>query len=179
MCAPSQTSTTSTDAHYHHPDSSRPNNGAINSSDHDLNQPLVDLDSDSDQDDLEEIQFRTVAPSHPHHDHGEEGEHDHHHHHHVLPGQSGSSIEYILLLIALSVHSIFEGIALGAQKEFNDFMKFLLSVMIHEVLCSFAYGVSLSKQRIPLRQAFGSILFLSFSLPIGILIMTWVRILRK
>jgi zinc transporter ZupT len=167
LCAPNSASTT--DAHYHPPDiAARQNNGLHDS---DSNQPLVLLDSDSEPDELEEIQFRTAEPQHPHHDHS----HDEHggHHHHVLPGDTGS-IEYILLLIALSVHSIFEGIALGAQKEFNGFMKFLLSIMVHEVLCSFAYGVSLSKQKIPLKKAFGSILFLSFSLPIGLLIMLWV-----
>lgn len=136
-----------------------------------LNQPLVELDSDSDNE-LEEIQFRGFEPAHHHHHDAEEG----HHHHHVMPGE-GNSIEYILLLIALSVHSVFEGIALGAQKNFVDFMKFLLSVMIHEVLCSFAYGVSLSKHNIPLKKAFGSILFLSTSLPIGLLIMVAVGFL--
>uniref|UniRef100_A0A914P7D2 Uncharacterized protein n=1 Tax=Panagrolaimus davidi TaxID=227884 RepID=A0A914P7D2_9BILA len=171
ICAPSSHNTLSTDAHYHHPEQPVPRqqNGLRDS---DLNQPLVNLDSESEQDELEEIQFRTALATHPPHDHSDD-EHGHHHHHHILPGETGS-IEYILLLIALSVHSIFEGIALGAQKELNGFMKFLLSVMIHEVLCSFAYGVSLSKQRIPLKKAFGSILFLSFSLPIGILIMAWI-----
>uniref|UniRef100_A0AC34GT72 Uncharacterized protein n=1 Tax=Panagrolaimus sp. ES5 TaxID=591445 RepID=A0AC34GT72_9BILA len=180
ICAPSPSqSTILTDAHYHHPEqaatsTTRQNNGLH---DADINEPLVNLDSDSDQDDLEEIQFRTVVPSNAHHlhDHSDD-EHEHGHHHHILPGETGS-IEYILLLIALSVHSIFEGIALGAQQELNGFMKFLLSVMVHEVLCSFAYGVSLSKQRIPLKKALGSILFLSFSLPIGILVMAWVGFL--
>jgi len=143
-----------------------------------MNEPLVNLSSSDD--DLEEIQFRGYessrqpqnnrdGASHVHHGHSGHS----HHHHHVLPGEA-NSIEYILLLVALSIHSIFEGIALGAQKEFVDFMKFLFSVMIHEVLCSFAYGVSLSKQKIPLKKAFGSILFLSFSLPLGLVIMAGI-----
>uniref|UniRef100_A0A914Y7R8 Uncharacterized protein n=1 Tax=Panagrolaimus superbus TaxID=310955 RepID=A0A914Y7R8_9BILA len=175
ICAPSSShNTVLTDAHYHHPEQYSAPRQINGLSEGDINQPLVDLDSESDQDDLEEIQFRTVVPSHHQHlhDHSDD-EHEHGHHHHILPGETGS-IEYILLLIALSVHSIFEGIALGAQQELNGFMKFLLSVMVHEVLCSFAYGVSLSKQRIPLKKALGSILFLSFSLPIGILVMAWI-----
>lgn len=167
------------DAHYSI-DSSRQRSNHV---EQDLNQPLVDLDSDSDND-LEEIQFRGFDPAsstnNPSRLETGRNEHDHsgHHHHHVLPGET-ASIEYILLLVALSVHSIFEGIALGAQKDFTNFMKFLLSIMVHEVLCSFAYGVNLSKQRIPLKKAIGSILFLSTSLPMGLFIMTGVSFGKK
>ncbi|KAE9551713.1 hypothetical protein FO519_005077 [Halicephalobus sp. NKZ332] len=175
LCSPKKSSNSHGDAQYTVVDrSSRP---GVHSLEREINQPLVYLSSSDD--DLEEIQFRGYESSHQPHQSRPGQPHTHHehdschHHHHVLPGET-NSIEYILLLIALSIHSVFEGIALGAQKEFVDFMKFLFSVMIHEVLCSFAYGVSLSKQKIPLKKAFGSILFLSFSLPLGLVVMAGI-----
>jgi hypothetical protein len=47
--------------------------------------------------------------------------------------------------------------------------------MLHEVLCSFAYGVNLANQRVSTRAAFLSILFLSFSIPLGMVLMAMVR----
>uniref|UniRef100_A0A7E4ZU75 Zinc/iron permease n=1 Tax=Panagrellus redivivus TaxID=6233 RepID=A0A7E4ZU75_PANRE len=174
LCTPSHSHTHSilnNEAHFH------ANSTTTTSSrhDHEISEPLVNLSSDfdDDDDDLEEIQFRTVQNQRGHvrgFEDEDEEHHGGHHHHHVLPGDA-NSIEYLLLLVALAVHSIFEGIALGAQRNTIDFMKFLFSVMIHEVLCSFAYGVSLCKQRIPFRKAWGSILFLSFTLPMGMGIM--------
>lgn len=181
LCSPKESSHTSHgDAQYTVVD--RSSRSEMHHLEHEMNQPLVHLESSDD--DMEEIQFRGYESNrepqdnHLGHSHAHHGHNGHsHHHHHVLPGET-NSIEYILLLVALSIHSIFEGIALGAQKEFVDFMKFLFSVMIHEVLCSFAYGVNLSKQKIPLKKAFGSILFLSFSLPLGLVIMAGVSYLK-
>jgi len=99
------------------------------------------------------------------------------HSHCHLPS-NGSVTQIGFLLLAMSTHSIFEGIALGAMENPSLFLRLLLIIMLHEVLCSFAYGVSLSNQMTSTRLAVFSSTFLACSIPLGMTIMSLIGTLR-
>ena len=48
-------------------------------------------------------------------------------------------------MIALSVHSIFEGIAVGLSKDFSNFFTFVLAIVLHKWAAAMSLGISLSK----------------------------------
>jgi zinc transporter ZupT len=50
-----------------------------------------------------------------------------------------------VLMIALSVHSIFEGLAVGFAKTLNDVFTLLLAIAVHKGAASSALGISLVK----------------------------------
>ncbi|VDN51737.1 unnamed protein product [Dracunculus medinensis] len=83
------------------------------------------------------------------------------------------------LLFGLCSHSIFEGIALGMQNNEKEFFKLLIAIMLHELLCSFAYGVSLAEQQASFGAAFIFTAILASNIPLGILMDTsevlWCR----
>lgn len=75
-----------------------------------------------------------------------------------------------VLLIALSTHALFEGIALGLTKEVSAALNIMLGLMIHKTAASMSLGISISKNFEEAEQRKGMMLLLSFSLatPIGI-----------
>lgn len=50
-----------------------------------------------------------------------------------------------VLMIALSVHSIFEGLALGLQKDMNNVISMLVAILVHKGAASSSLGISLVK----------------------------------
>lgn len=103
--------------------------------------------------------------SHPEHDHDHEKEKDASHdgHGHVAHGhghggdshghshmdisQGTSYIVAYLLVLALSFHNIFEGIALGTQQDYPSTVSIFIAILAHSPLAGFALGVSLVKAR--------------------------------
>ncbi|CAD6192177.1 unnamed protein product [Caenorhabditis auriculariae] len=82
----------------------------------------------------------------------------------------GSSLRVWFLLLGMSVHSFFEGIALGVQKESNSFTQILFAILFHEILCCISYGVQLAKQNATKLYAWTSTLFLCSTIPVGMLL---------
>jgi len=95
--------------------------------------------------------------------HGHEG-----HHHHHLDVASNSSLRSMLLLIALSLHSIFEGLAIGLQDNVEEVLSIFVAVILHK--CVIAFGLSLNLVQSNLRAALVVQLMLVFSLaaPLGL-----------
>uniref|UniRef100_A0A1I7XSY8 Zinc transporter ZIP3 n=1 Tax=Heterorhabditis bacteriophora TaxID=37862 RepID=A0A1I7XSY8_HETBA len=124
-------------------------------------QPLVDTTLDTDEDGMQDIIFRSSSPV-------TEREACTIHNH-ALPPEDGLTARTLFLLLGLSIHSIFEGVALGIQKDKGDFINVLVAVMFHEVLCCVAYGVSMAQQRTAVRSAFPTVIILSASIPTGML----------
>ncbi|CAI4224754.1 unnamed protein product [Auanema sp. JU1783] len=124
-------------------------------------QPLVDTTLD-DEDGMQDIIFRSSSPVTEHDD--SMG------HSHLIRIEDGLSARTLFLLLGLSIHSVFEGVALGVQNERADFFNVLVAIMFHEVLCCFAYGVSMAQQRTPIRSAFLTSIILSATIPVGMLI---------
>ncbi|CAI5442203.1 unnamed protein product [Caenorhabditis angaria] len=127
--------------------------------DGDDNVPLVDVDpADDDNDD---IIFRQTPNS---------------------PGRSchennvanSMNIRVWFLLLGMSVHSFFEGVALGVQNDKHAFYQILIAVLFHEVLCCVSYGIQLAKHNASRNYAWISSIFLSATIPIGMVLATTI-----
>lgn len=90
-----------------------------------------------------------VENSHHHHHHHNNETHSHTHHHHShIPAISGddlfvSSIRGLLIVMALSVHELFEGLAVGLEQTTSNVWYMFGSVSAHKVVIAFCIGVEL------------------------------------
>ena len=50
-----------------------------------------------------------------------------------------------ILMIALSVHSVFEGLALGLSKEESDVVNMVIAICVHKGAAGSSLGISLVK----------------------------------
>jgi zinc transporter ZupT len=87
--------------------------------------------------------------------------------HHFNPK---SNITPYLLLIALSVHGLFEGTALGVQKEMKDAVFLGIAILAHKWAEAFTLGISFSKSGTPKNSYIKMIILFSIFTPLGILI---------
>lgn len=87
------------------------------------------------------------------------------------------NIRVWFLLLGMSVHSFFEGVALGVQNDSNAFWQILIAVLFHEVLCCVSYGVQLAKHNASRKYAWTSSIFLSATIPAGMILATTVYFL--
>jgi zinc transporter 1/2/3 len=72
-----------------------------------------------------------------------------------------------VLMIALSVHSLFEGIALGLMNEMGKFMNLMISILIHKFAESMSISIAMQKSGFEFKKLFYFILLFSFATPIG------------
>lgn len=86
---------------------------------------------------------------------GVEGNHAHGHghshsggHSHLTNVQDTGFLRSFILLFALSIHSVFEGMALGLQDEIKNTLYLLFAMVLHEGLAAFALGASLLKSSV-------------------------------
>nr|XP_060640702.1 zinc transporter ZIP3 isoform X1 [Anolis sagrei ordinatus] len=97
---------------------------------------------------------------HPHH---------HYHSHMELPSSASGTLRLLGLSLALSAHSVLEGLALGLQEEGSGrLLGLFLGVALHEGLAALALGLSLARAGRGLKEATRAALPLSLSLPLGI-----------
>uniref|UniRef100_A0A8C6TXZ7 Zinc transporter ZIP3 n=1 Tax=Neogobius melanostomus TaxID=47308 RepID=A0A8C6TXZ7_9GOBI len=68
------------------------------------------------------------------------------------PGSAGP-LRLVSLVLALSAHSVFEGLALGLQDRGDKLGGLFLGVAVHETLAAVALGVSVAKASLPMRDA--------------------------
>lgn len=82
-------------------------------------------------------------PSHNHSHHG----HGHSHSEAFKSFAEGEvNVRCIMMILALAIHAVFEGLAVGLQDNVSKLISLYVPVLIHECLVSFAMGVSLAKQ---------------------------------
>lgn len=82
-----------------------------------------------------------------------------------------SYIKSLVLLIALSTHSIFEGIALGLTPELAGLINLMIGLVFHKGPAAMSLGISLSKRFKEENERRKAIIFLilfAFATPIGI-----------
>ena len=76
-----------------------------------------------------------------------------------------------VLMIALSMHSLFEGIALGLEKNVSNVINILIAISLHKWAASMSLGISLNKT---FPDDFRKILYLvmtfAFATPTGIVL---------
>lgn len=76
-----------------------------------------------------------------HHDH-----HDEHHHSHIIPGEVDSTVKAIrglLIVLALSVHELFEGLSVGLESSAGNVWYMFGAVSAHKLVIAFCIGVEL------------------------------------
>ncbi|KAJ8408414.1 hypothetical protein AAFF_G00258280 [Aldrovandia affinis] len=71
------------------------------------------------------------------------------------------------LVLALSAHSVFEGLALGLQEDGAKLGSLFLGVVIHETLAAVALGVNVAKASLPMRDAAKLGIAVSLMIPLG------------
>lgn len=110
--------------------------------------------------------------------------HDHHHHYENsisccntdLLSHSKSSFQAVILLLTISFHSFFEGLAV---KEIKKSIAFIIGLSIHKLTESFALGVSLLASKLTYTSALSLFIIYSFLTPFGIIISTAVSKLNN
>ncbi|XP_051768945.1 zinc transporter ZIP3-like [Ctenopharyngodon idella] len=97
-------------------------------------------------------------------------QHHSYHHGHFNPSElkRAGLLRLTSLVLALSAHSIFEGLALGLQNDGAKLGSLFIGVAIHETLASVALGVNVAKAGVPLRDASKLGLTVSLMIPLGI-----------
>ncbi|XP_071134782.1 zinc transporter ZIP1-like [Mytilus edulis] len=92
------------------------------------------------------------------HEKGNENEFEHNH----------STLRSILLLIALSLHSVFEGLAVGLQRKSAQVIGVFAGLFLHKMVLSFSLGMSLVQSKLSYKSMLQSVTIFSLSSPFGI-----------
>ncbi|GFY75477.1 zinc transporter ZIP1 [Trichonephila inaurata madagascariensis] len=88
-----------------------------------------------------------------------------------IQNRSSSSIfRSLLLVFALSLHSIFEGLAIGLQTSIQSNIRILVAVLIHKCIIAFTLGLNLTHSSLRNINVIKSNFFFSLASPIGIVI---------
>ncbi|XP_071487277.1 zinc transporter ZIP1-like [Diadema antillarum] len=88
-------------------------------------------------------------------------EHDSHDMH------SHSSLRSLLLLLALSLHSVFEGLAIGLQTDRDQLLAIFSAVVIHKNILAFSLGMTLIQSRLSRCSILMSCLCFAIMAPLG------------
>eukprot|EP00057_Strongylocentrotus_purpuratus_P006548 XP_011661022.1 PREDICTED: zinc transporter ZIP3-like [Strongylocentrotus purpuratus] len=110
--------------------------------------------------------FLATAVNHSHCPDTSKNGHSHGHSHY---GNIGGTkfLHSIILLLALSVHSVFEGMALGLQEDIKQIIYLLVAMVAHESLAAFALGASLLKSEVQLSAYIVYGVIFSSMIPLG------------
>lgn len=97
---------------------------------------------------------------------------DLHQHGHLNPGRLAGAgpLRLLGLVLALSAHAVFEGVALGLQEDGPQLVRLFVGVAIHETLAAVALGVSVAKMCVGMRRALQLGGALSLMIPLGVVL---------
>merc|ERR1719350_2327234 len=120
--------------------------------------------------------------------------HNHHHHQHsggveavqgisneVHQGHDGghghshavfnhSSLRSVMLLLALSFHSVFEGLAIGLQNSTSHMMTVFIAVITHKAVMAFSLGLNIAQSELSVKAFVWSNILFSLASPLGVAI---------
>lgn len=85
-------------------------------------------------------------------------------------GASHHDVRSLVLIIALSLHHIFEGLSLGLQTTVQRVFTLLIAVMCHEMIISFSLGLQFVKCKYTLKRMLITAFCCSIIMPIGVAI---------
>ena len=95
--------------------------------------------------------------------------HDHNYAHSIHQDTaSHSPLRMYLLLLAISLHSIFEGLAIGLQKSIDNVVALFATVIFHKGLIAFSLGLNSVQSRLTVSQMIKSNIFFTITAPIGV-----------
>ncbi|KAG7232537.1 hypothetical protein INR49_008327 [Caranx melampygus] len=92
-----------------------------------------------------------------------------HQHGHLSPARLAGAgpLRLAGLVLALSAHSVFEGLALGLQEDGAKLGGLFLGVAVHETLAAIALGVSVAKASLGMKDATKLAVAVSLMIPLG------------
>ncbi|XP_008285772.1 zinc transporter ZIP3 [Stegastes partitus] len=95
-----------------------------------------------------------------------------HQHGHFSPAELAGAgpLRLASLVLALSAHSVFEGLALGLQEDGAKLGSLFLGVAVHETLAAIALGVSVAKASLGMKDAAKLGVTVSLMIPLGIVV---------
>lgn len=102
-----------------------------------------------------------------HHSHHRRGSDESHSHFHVDFG-SQSALRAFILVFSLSLHSVFEGLAVGLLEEAKEVLEVCLALMIHKSIISFSLAFKLSQGQLRRSVVAGCLLLFAVMSPLGI-----------
>jgi len=97
-------------------------------------------------------------------------EHDGHSHGHSHAVFNHSSMRSVMLLLALSFHSVFEGLAIGLQKSSSHMMTVFIAVITHKAVMAFSLGLNIAQSDLSVKAFVWSNVLFSLSSPVGVAI---------
>jgi len=100
--------------------------------------------------------------------HADDGHGDHAHISHGV--FEHSSLRSILLLLALSLHSIFEGLAIGLQEQSHNLISIFLAVILHKAVMAFSLGLNIAQSSLSVKAFIISNIIFSAASPVGLAI---------
>ena len=71
-------------------------------------------------------------------------------------------------MAALSLHSVFEGVAVGLQPDVNSVVQITVAVMLHKAIIAFSLGLNLVQSALGMGTVLQSCLLFSVTSPLGI-----------
>lgn len=86
---------------------------------------------------------------------------------------AGFNLQSVVLMLALTMHAVFEGIALGLTNEFSATVNIMIALALHKPAAAMSLGVSITKNFVEKNEEKKGILLLTIfavATPIGILI---------
>ncbi|XP_066996021.2 zinc transporter ZIP1 [Anabrus simplex] len=111
-------------------------------------------------------------PPVPHHHHVHH-HHMHHHHHHTVSGDAEESLmghlRSALVVLALSFHSVFEGLAIGLQRTERGVWYLFTAVSIHACAILFCVGMELVMSGMKFVNMVIYVVVLSVMSPLGVM----------
>jgi len=72
-----------------------------------------------------------------------------------------------VLMIALSVHSIFEGLALGLMTDMKPFINLMVSILVHKFAEVMSISIAMQKSGFEFKKLFWFLLLFSLATPLG------------
>lgn len=79
-----------------------------------------------------------------------------------------SYLRSLMLLVALTFHSLFEGLAIGLQTEAMQLIQLFLAVVVHKAVMAFSLGLNLAQSHgITVKSFVASVLAFSVASPLG------------
>lgn len=93
----------------------------------------------------------------------------HHHHGDVqVDLDSQSALRAFILVFSLSLHSVFEGLAVGLLEEDQEILEICVALLIHKSIISFSLSLQLCQGRLRRSAVSGCLLLFAVMSPLGI-----------
>ena len=94
-----------------------------------------------------------------------ENQHTHSHTHNL--SENLSTLRSILIVLALSLHGIFEGLAVGLENNEKNIWLMLVAVTTHKIFIAFSIGMELLEVGVKIKMYFAYMIIFSLASPLG------------